>query len=143
MKVCNRCFVEKELTEFFKDKNHSTGRYSFCKKCKNETTAKWRSENRERYNSYVRSYNKKNRRRIHYKQKYGITVEQYEGMLECQGKVCWICQKTNGNAEKSLVIDHNHQTGKVRGLLCYGCNRAISILEKPDLLKRATEYLMK
>ena len=76
------------------------------------------------------------------KKKYSITVEDYTRMSEEQGGVCWICKRTTDTG--NLHIDHCHETGKVRGLLCGKCNRAIGCLDhSPELLKRAIEYLNK
>lgn len=74
---------------------------------------------------------------------YGISVEQYNYLLEEQNKVCWICNKNN-SSKKSLNIDHDHKTGQVRGLLCGKCNTALGLLqEDPHILLRAYEYLNK
>ena len=83
------------------------------------------------------------------KKKYGITLEQYEQMLADQGGVCAIC----GNPEpvwdkkvnrlRALSVDHCHTTGKVRGLLCTGCNQGLgNFKENPDRLAKAISYLL-
>ena len=74
---------------------------------------------------------------------YGISLSTYNRMFIEQGGVCKICslpQKSNRN--ERLAIDHCHETGKVRGLLCDGCNRGIGLL-KDDyrILERAASYL--
>lgn len=67
--------------------------------------------------------------------KYGVTKEMYQAMVSNQKNKCAICQK------KSIrVIDHCHTTGKVRGLLCHGCNRDLAILDNPELLASAQRY---
>lgn len=77
---------------------------------------------------------------------YGITIEEYDAMSEKQGHVCAIC----GNAEtamirdtvKKLAVDHCHQSGKVRGLLCADCNRALGMFkDNIDSLEAAINYL--
>lgn len=75
---------------------------------------------------------------------YGITVEQYDAMTMAQSGCCWICRcsppedpGTNGNHR--LVVDHDHDTGVVRGLLCRPCNAALGVLEAN--LDRVKEYL--
>ena len=74
---------------------------------------------------------------------YGISVEQYNHLLESQEGVCWICSKPNVPG-KSLNIDHDHKTGQVRGLLCGNCNTALGLLrEDPHVVLRAYEYLNK
>jgi DNA repair exonuclease SbcCD ATPase subunit len=72
---------------------------------------------------------------------YGIEPEKYYEMLEQQGHKCAIC-----NAEptrRTLSIDHNHATGKVRGLLCDGCNLSLGHLERREWVEKAKEYLTK
>jgi hypothetical protein len=71
---------------------------------------------------------------------YGITAEDYERMLVSQCGVCWICGTDPG--EKPLRVDHCHDKGHVRGLLCDNCNLALGLFkDNPDLLRRAADYL--
>lgn len=80
------------------------------------------------------------------KRTYGISYEEYLQMLEEQGHVCAICGE-EGFVMKSthklkLVVDHCHTTGRVRGLLCHNCNRALGLFkDSPGRLLRAVEYL--
>jgi dCMP deaminase len=72
---------------------------------------------------------------------YGLTIAQYDIMSERQGNVCAICKQTEpvGN----LVVDHDHKTGKVRGLLCNKCNRAIGSLQDDiSVIRSASLYLL-
>jgi hypothetical protein len=74
------------------------------------------------------------------KAKYGITIADYEAMYERQGGKCAIC----GTAEEKLVVDHNHQTGKVRELLCHLCNAMIGCArEDIAILVSAVAYLQR
>lgn len=74
---------------------------------------------------------------------YGITVEEYEAMLEAQHGGCYICG-AEPKARRALDIDHDHASGKVRGLLCSSHNRAIGLLgDDPELLLAAHAYLVK
>lgn len=75
------------------------------------------------------------------KNRYGISLEVYNQMLEDQGGVCVLCRDecVTGN---NLSVDHHHETGMVRGLLCRRCNTAIARADEyPDWLERAKEYL--
>jgi len=74
---------------------------------------------------------------------YGITDEEYEELAAQQGWACWICgEKAGKGPGKKLHVDHNHKTGKVRGLLCSSCNGGLgSLHDSMELLKRAIEYL--
>jgi hypothetical protein len=79
---------------------------------------------------------------------YGITREFYLQMQENQNSRCAICNATfeesNNPSHDRLVVDHNHKTGKVRGLLCSKCNFALGNFDEDvDKLLNAVEYLRK
>jgi hypothetical protein len=74
-------------------------------------------------------------------QKYGISPEDYKKALDLQNGVCAICKKPC-TCGRSLAVDHNHETGWVRGLLCSKCNRAIGLFkDSRELLLEAASYL--
>jgi recombination endonuclease VII len=107
---------------------------------------KWQQENSERLNAYRRRYRSRPERKRadrngHLMRKFGITVEDYERMLEKQGGGCKICHDPppeNG----SLHVDHDHKTGKVRSLLCLKCNNAIGAFgEHYELFQAAADYV--
>ncbi len=71
---------------------------------------------------------------------YGITLEDYETMLKQQEGRCAICK--NKPNKKSLSVDHNHDTGKIRGLLCNNCNQGLGrFQDNPEILQIASAYL--
>lgn len=71
---------------------------------------------------------------------YGLTSEQYAAMFASQGGLCAVCRGRGG--KKGLVVDHCHETGVVRGLLCHRCNVGIGALgDAPAALRRAVKYL--
>lgn len=74
--------------------------------------------------------------------KYGYTIEQYDALYKAQGGVCYICGKATGK-KRRLAVDHDHKTGKVRGLLCKVCNRFIIgyARDSIEMLERAVNYL--
>ncbi len=73
---------------------------------------------------------------------YGITANEYKTLLIKQNGVCFICEEEEKGKRGNLHVDHCHDTGKIRGLLCSDCNRAIGFLRhSPRLLQRAIEYL--
>lgn len=75
------------------------------------------------------------------KKRYGITPEQYVAMLASVGGLCEICG-TVGYDGKKLSVDHCHETGKIRGLLCNRCNMALGAFnDSPRLLSRAIKYI--
>lgn len=101
----------------------------------------------ERSREYKRSHPEM-RRRKGLKVNFGITLEEYNEMLIKQMGVCKICLKPETSIDgrnkrvKALAVDHDHITGKIRGLLCYSCNIGIGFLkDSSDLLKKAAEYL--
>ena len=74
------------------------------------------------------------------RKKYGITEAEYNKMANAQHGVCGLCGRPPKT--RSLSVDHDHGTGRVRGLLCYNCNRRlIGRFRRPDLFRKAAEYL--
>lgn len=110
---------------------------------RNEYMRLWRNKNRARHNELSRESHMRNRwkhveeiREYNLIKKYGITQKIYLELLEKQHGVCYICgSKPN---KKSLHVDHSHESGKVRGLLCSKCNGALGWLEKN--IKKIKEY---
>lgn len=85
---------------------------------------------------------------IDLKKRFGISLEEYQLMLENQNNLCAICGRPERTVDhrtkkvRSLAVDHNHNTGKVRGLLCTDCNRALGLLQdSKDVLQNALAYL--
>lgn len=76
--------------------------------------------------------------------RYGITGQQYVEMLEAQGGGCAICKATESNrSSRRLSVDHDHLTGKVRGLLCSRCNHGLGLFrDDPGVLQVARDYLL-
>jgi len=72
---------------------------------------------------------------------YGISEKEYDDLLQQQDNLCAICRT---KSSKNLHVDHDHDTGKVRGLLCSNCNTSLGLLrENPALFLSAVEYLKK
>lgn len=99
------------------------------------------------YNPEVRkrSYEKMKDRALTYskwyslKRKFNLTQEEYQQLEQKQNYKCAIC---SGKCSRSLAVDHDHSTGKIRGLLCSGCNRGIGYLKDDiSILKKAIDYL--
>ena len=77
----------------------------------------------------------------YYRYHYGISLEDYEALLRIQNGVCAICQQENSLGHR-LCVDHDHRTGRVRGLLCHSCNKGVGFFkDRPDLLHRTIRYL--
>jgi len=60
--------------------------------------------------------------------RYGVDLDQYNRILAYQNNACAICERHQSNFKRQLAVDHNHLTGKVRGLLCSTCNRVLGML---------------
>jgi hypothetical protein len=81
-------------------------------------------------------------RRASFKKNYGITIEEYEQMLESQKGGCAICGTFKPGGPGRMMVDHNHATKKVRGLLCCNCNFVIGhCLENKAILEKSIAYL--
>ncbi len=81
------------------------------------------------------------RRHKHALKRYGMTPEEYSSLLEVQKGGCAVCGK---KCTRRLAVDHDHETGRVRGLLCMPCNTAIgSLRDSPALVAKAVVYLLK
>jgi hypothetical protein len=113
----------------------------------------WREENPEKYQNQYKNdiarqkckeyyhNNKENVKDTYLQTNYGITLEDYNFLLEDQNKKCKICN-SECSTGKSLAVDHNHETGKVRGLLCKNCNIGLGMFfDNIDFLESAVLYL--
>lgn len=123
---CRKCHHEKDPSEFYLSNHQSTGRQSCCISCSKT------ERQRIRQNGYGR--------RRHLKVRYGLSESEYEEMLEEQGGVCAICGKPPSQS-RHLDVDHNHETGEVRGLLCTKCNSEVGVVENSTRLHRLLRYL--
>ena len=91
-----------------------------------------------------KKYNKENpdkRKSAILKYEYGITLDQYNEMFKAQEGKCAICQRHQNELTRTLCVDHDHKTNKVRALLCLTCNTDVSVVE--NRLEEMTKYLNK
>lgn len=160
----NKCVAESNpqpAENFSRDRKRDDGRTVHCKSClkvirlqrkeyQNAYTRKWRKKNPLKCKQYtLTKKSKKNakarKRKYILKTRYGISIEQWNDMYEEQKGQCPICLlHMNDCVEKQLHVDHCHKTGKVRGLLCSTCNKAIGLLKDDSgLLQRAISFLEK
>ena len=154
-KPCTGCREWFPVGEFFR-------RSSRCRPCKRAYDLAWRDKNREALRAKGRENYAANpptrerakaryeaakaadpfyarRRRVALR---GMSLEQFDEMLERQGGVCAICDQPESIKGSSLSVDHCHHSGKIRGLLCRNCNSAIGKLkDDPNLIESALEYL--
>jgi hypothetical protein len=131
-KLCRDCGEVKPISEFWKNKNHSTGYKVDCKDCARKRNRKWESENKERRSEYHRSKN--------IKKAYGLDRADYNKLLEYQGGVCAFCQNAC-TLGRELSVDHDHETGVIRGLLCASCNVARVSNHTIQDARRLVQYL--
>lgn len=86
--------------------------------------------------------NKEKRKNDKLFSRYGITLEEYNMKFSEQNGCCAICRKHQTEIIKTLCVDHNHETGKVRALLCDDCNKGLGhFKDNPELLEFASQYL--
>ena len=150
---CVSCAVEKGLHKLndpvimakYKTKEH-----------KNKQVSNWRKNNPEKVLAQKQRYNDKNGnwyeknkdlyRNNHYNKMYGITLKDYDFMLEQQNYKCKICGVSSElimeQSGKSLSVDHNHTTNEIRGLLCNSCNSGLGHFKDDiDIMNEAINYL--
>ncbi len=130
---CSKCGVSKDLGCFTVDRARTDGLKQWCRDCCAYNNAQWAAARRDHRKSYRR------RRTV---AAYGLTTDEHAQMLKSQGGVCALCKSTCRTG-KALAVDHDHATGKVRGLLCSSCNLGIGKLkDSPDIIAAALMYLL-
>jgi hypothetical protein len=124
-KRCGDCGALKPLTEFPRNKNSKDGRHTYCKPCHN---ARGRDTIQRLYG---------NSRHYHLRRRYGIGADEFDALLEAQSGVCAICGRPDPEH-----VDHDHESGAVRGILCFNCNGGLGQFgDDQDRLVSAVAYL--
>jgi hypothetical protein len=138
-KTCNICLETKPIEEFRKHPTCKGGRLHRCRTCASKKEVECR---RDAWKKSGIPDHVKNRVFL---KLYGITLETYNKMLAEQNYTCALCPGTYGRKEgEGLQVDHDHVTGKIRGLLCGLCNKGLGMFkDDPDLLERAANYVRK
>ncbi len=138
------------------------------KQKKRERMKRWRAENKDNILNYQRAWREKNAEHVkaynaqympeYYNREgaaksrwrrglkaYNMTPEDFNALWAEQSGKCAICEndmEPRGRKKEAVAVDHNHETGEVRGLLCRGCNHGIGNLkDDPEVLMRAVRYL--
>lgn len=144
MIICSTCKEEKELNQFHNSAKLHAGYRVKCKKCANLATRKSYIKHNQKQLIKSREYRSSNPdagRNARFKYKYGISLEEYNLILKAQDYKCAICPNKH-TLKSKLDVDHSHDTGKVRGLLCRRCNLAIGqFKDSMLLLESAIKYL--
>jgi hypothetical protein len=136
MKPCSTCNETKHVSKFSRHPGTKDGRRPECSKC---------------HAAYHREQRKANPREKYRKQElnknYGITLDVRDDLFEKQDGKCAICLSPSeraGGRWNILCVDHDHATGKIRGLLCDGCNKGLGhFADNPQRLEQAIKYLLK
>jgi hypothetical protein len=144
-KHCPKCKEEKLFSDFGKDITKKIGLTSYCKLCaasnRKLNYAKNPNKEKKKLMEYYNS-NKEKFREYSLKSLYGASIENYKEMQTQQGHMCKICKTHESNLKRKLFIDHCHETGKVRGLLCQYCNTMLGNAKDNMLvLQSAINYL--
>lgn len=159
-KICKKCHREKSLSQFRSYKRGSKKQARpECRECELKDKKKYRDshkkqmsdefkrwtnkgDNRQKRIEYCREWRKKNpdyRRQYMLNYHYGMSLEEHKQMYVEQNGCCAICSEPV--EYNKIHTDHDHKTGKVRGLLCAGCNHFLSALDNIEFFNSALDYL--
>jgi len=128
-KVCSKCKEVKSILDFYKDKKNKDGLYSQCKDCAKKYSQSSKGKARNRRNN-MRQYHGPN------------AIELFNEFFAKQEGNCPGCGRHESELKRHLDLDHDHETGEYRGLLCSVCNkRAGSSKKDLQILKNLVEYL--
>lgn len=129
---CSVCGKVKPIEDFPKYKKSKSGRRGYCTGCKNEMHSRWRKNNP----NIVKEMN--------LKYSVGINLEEYNRLFGLQEGCCAICGIHQSKLKKRLAVDHCHETGEIRSLLCSKCNCGLGQYNDDIvLLEKAIKYLKK
>lgn len=141
--TCSICKEEKDTTSFYKRTSRKRGYEYYCKLCSNLHKKKYYLDNPEKKRKQLltakkhRENNKDKYKNFKLKEKYNISLDDYNILLMKQQYKCKICNKI-----EPLFVDHCHNTGKIRGLLCHFCNVMLGFSKEDiSILKSAISYL--
>lgn len=160
-KVCKHCEIVRPTSDFYRDAAAADGLRPECKACTRVRRKRWYDTNREREIARARAWQRANRERAsatqrrnnarperkrksrdaYYRRTFGISADGFDALLAAQGGGCAICGR-RPERDASLHLDHCHDTGRIRGILCLSCNQALGHFhDDPALLEAAARYL--
>jgi hypothetical protein len=151
LKLCPRCGETKSVEEFRPDRSRKDGRFSWCRPCHAAWRREWRrskkgEEYAERQRARKRTQEQSERLALNRSdrallKRYGSSLDHYAELLDSQHGRCAICDKPESKLRR-LCMDHDHETSRLRGLLCHNCNMGLGrFMDSPTLLQRAIDYL--
>ena len=139
-KTCCDCRESKPLSDYHKSAQHKSGVSGHCKPCQAAYHRQWYAKNRAKKSVDMR--------RVRLSRLFGLSLEDWDALYDRQNGGCAICGesdgygRSDGAGRKRLSVDHDHQTGAVRGLLCDACNTGLGkFRDDPGLLAKAINYL--
>lgn len=134
MKSCNKCNEVKPLNEFYKNKNEKDGLQRACIECGKKRKKEYYATPRAKAiarKGFIKNFLKRT---------YGITIKDYKQMLKNQNGKCAICKEEESITDyrsgkvRMLAVDHCHDSGQVRSLLCKRCNQVLGFVKDNILL---------
>ena len=149
LRSCTRCdtkaYAIEDLNDFQRAKGAMFGRANLCKACAVLKALKNNSSKPDKTAEEEATYRRKQRER-HLRKTYNLSLEDFAIMLESQNNTCKICKcearSKRNSFRENLVVDHDHTTGEVRGLLCHRCNVGLgSFKDNLGLVATAAAYL--
>ena len=147
-KLCPDCKVNKPVASFGPHKATKDRLQWSCRECATRRRSESRKRNIERHHEVQRAWRRRNveKRQLYdlrqIAKRFGIEKAQYFAMVLAQNGVCRICGKHESITGRRLSVDHDHTSGRVRGLLCSNCNLGIGYFyDDPELLRRAAQYI--
>ncbi len=139
LKKCNRCKSDKPFKAFRKCKSAKDGRYWWCSQCCSEYKKGRKRQRKRRTKEEIFTDLLKN--------KYGLTIDAFEAMLQNQNRVCAICGNSpngNGPVNSRFNIDHCYKSGQVRAFLCCRYNNPLGLAgDDIGILENCIEYLQR
>ena len=136
-KQCTNCKERKPREGFSIRPERAGNLHSWCIECRTKNMREWRKRKKE---EDIVAYRERERR--HNLNRYGITPEEYDELLNEQDRRCAICAGPPTGKHKRFHVDHDHDTGEVRALLCHSCNTGLGAFREDALLLRhAADYL--
>ena len=150
MKRCKKCGDIKPVSEFYRATGTRDGLRGQCKACEDARHKAWYRQNQKRAIGYAKRWQEANAERVrdyqrqyradhaqqfregHLRRVFDLTGAEYQALLDAQGGGCALCGRAP-RVGRSLHVDHNHETGAVRGLLCFRCNVGIGHLGEDTL----------
>lgn len=164
MKACSKCAEVKPLEDYYKHPTNRDGRFGTCKPCVLADRRRRYEADGDTLRERVRDYRQANPERVaevkrkslakvpphvavaknrrYNLKKYGLTIEQFDAMFAAQGERCALCRSDEPG--RFWTVDHDHTTGKVRGVLCWHCNVGLGhFRDDAATLIAAADYVMR